>query len=204
MVHALIGFLLMLWEKIISKSVFVYAITVGQYFDTICERGDEKSLLPKNRRLLLWGQGTDFGCNQPRNLSQKTKGHLRMALFICLLPENLSHLRINLTSLHTLSNILPSHDIEVSGIFHILAKRIFLDLEVEVDIFISLVGYSAYPDISEIGSCFYHITDYESGRHFRKVGIKRDISIHGLEPNLFSSKYIEVLESIIPSDASFS
>ncbi|OIP53023.1 hypothetical protein AUK10_02970 [Candidatus Gracilibacteria bacterium CG2_30_37_12] len=59
MMKSIIYFLHMFWEKIISKSVFVYGITVDQYFNTICERGD-KSPLPK-RRLLLRGQGTGFG-----------------------------------------------------------------------------------------------------------------------------------------------
>ena len=79
----LIGILLMLGEEKIAVVILICRYTVVRRTKKICERGDKKCLLPKNRRLLLWGQGTDFGAKLIiKSLAEIIKGHPQMLLFL--------------------------------------------------------------------------------------------------------------------------
>lgn len=106
MIYIFIGLLLMLQEKGNLIVIVVYKIIVDQDSNIVCEKGDKKYLLPKKRRLLLWGQGTDFGsyanpkishreieehprCSFSFLFTRKSPASLRRYPFSsCILPHN--------------------------------------------------------------------------------------------------------------------
>ena len=164
----LIGILLMLGEEKIAVVILICRYTVVQGTKKICERETKKWFLSKNR-LLLWGQGTDFGAKLIiKSLAEIIKGHPQMLLFL-FLPEDFSHLRIDFLPLQLLSHEIPPHNLQIGGVFHICAERVLLNLEMEMRILIVFVRNSAYPDISESGSRFHRGSDRDIGRYAGEV-----------------------------------
>lgn len=96
-----------------------------------------------------------------------------------------------------LSGIIPSHHIEKIRILHIFPEWIFLDLEMEMDIPVVLLRYSARPDIPHVFSFLNICPDLYGGGYLGEMRVEYDIPIHGLQPYLVSSEYVEIPELII-------
>lgn len=63
------------------------------------------------------------------------------------------------------SDVFPPHDFEKIRIFHISMKRIFLDLEMEVHVFVVFLWHAARSDISEVRSFLDPGTDRDIRRY---------------------------------------